>query len=96
MFNPEATPSAFHQIKSSFILNGQKKKKKSTNALLDPGSDSTLISADLAHQLNLKRKYQEVSFSNTLEMYKVIQSKLVGFKFLSNSSCKERQVKNKL
>ena len=95
MFNPEATPSAFHQIKSSFILNGQK-KKKSTNALLDPGSDSTLISADLAHQLNLKRKYQEVSFSNILEMYKVIQSKLVGFKFLLNSSCKERQVKNKL
>lgn len=50
MFNSEATPSAFHQIKSSFILNGQ---KKLTNALLHPGSDSTLISADLAHQLNL-------------------------------------------
>ena len=28
MFNPEATPSAFHQIKSSFILNGQKKKNQ--------------------------------------------------------------------
>ena len=53
-----------------------------TNALLDTGSDSTLITSKLAKQLNLKGINQKLEISNVIS--KTIPSKLVNFSVSSN------------
>ena len=67
-------------------------KELSVNALLDSGSDSTLISKSLADFLNLSR--QEIQFSNAVSPTTKIKSKLVNFFISSGSHPGKINVKN--
>ena len=50
-----------------------------TNALLDCGSDTTLIKRNLSEKLNLQGKSRHLEISNVLEERKVVKSKVVNF-----------------
>ena len=55
-----------------------------TNALLDTGSNSTLITSELTKQLNLKSISQKLEISNFISICKIIPSKIVDFQVSSN------------
>ena len=64
------------------VTNGSNQVKTST--LLDTGSDSVLITSELAKQLNPKGISQKLKISNVISSPKTILSKLVNFSVLSN------------
>ena len=64
------------------VTNGSNQVK--TSALLDTGSDSVLITSELAKQLNPKGISQKLKISNVISSPKTILSKLVNFSVLSN------------
>ena len=66
----------------------------SVNALLDAGSDSTLISKSLACYLNLSGQEREIQFSNAISSTTKIKSKLVNFSISSGSHPGKINVKN--
>ena len=65
-----------------------------TAALLDSGSDSTLISSDLADKRNLQGKTKDISLTNVLSMSNKMKSKLVSFSISSCSHPQPLQIKN--
>ena len=56
-----------------------------TWALLDTGSDATLISEEIAYKPKLKREMRNISVSNVMSMENKLPSKLVNFSVSSNS-----------
>ena len=69
-------------------------KELSVNALLDSGSDSTVISKSLADYLNLSGQEKEIQFSNAVSSTTKIKSKLVTFSISSGSHPGKINVKN--
>ena len=72
------------QILPVTVSNGNVSVK--VNALLDPGSDTTLISANLVDQLELQGTTQKLSITNVLTKKKVMNSKSVSFVLSSKES----------
>ena len=56
-----------------------------TWALLDTGSDATLISEEIAYKPKLKREMRNISVSNVMSMENKLPPKLVNFSVSSNS-----------
>ena len=73
----------FLQILALIITNGT--KIVHTNALLDAGSDATLIREDIAHILNLRREKKTLEKGNLLLNSSSVQSKIVSFSGSSSS-----------
>jgi len=67
----------FLQIIPVLLTNGQFSVK--TNAILDSGSDSTLIRTDTANALNLNGKHQPLKISNVMNQQVTLPSKKVSF-----------------
>ena len=65
-----------------------------TNALLDTGSDSTLIRQDIADILNLPGMKHSLELSNVMSISKKINSKLVSFNLSSSSHPNHVNVSN--
>ena len=65
------------------VSNGEKSFK--VNALLDTGSDTTLIKSSLASKLNLSGKSQTMRISNVLTKKQSFKSKSVNFTISSSS-----------
>ena len=83
----------FLQVLPLFVSNQYGKRVK-VNALLDSGSDSTLISKDLADELNLTGKEYSLRFSNALNLNDKFKSKLVNFSLFSKKHPEEVNVNN--
>ena len=73
----------FLQVLVIYVLNKSGKRIK-VNALLDSGSDSTLISEELANSLDLKGKEYQLNLSNVLNYQNTFTSKLVDFAICSD------------
>ena len=73
----------FLQVINVYASNG--KTSILTTALLDSGSDSTLISSSLANKLNLQGKTKDISLTNVLSMSNKVKSKLVNFSISSHN-----------
>ena len=65
-----------------------------TWALLDIGSDATLISEEIADELKLKGKMRYISVSNVMSMENKLPSKLVNFSVSSNSHPERVNISN--
>ena len=65
-----------------------------TWALLDIGSDATLISEEIADELKLKGKMRYISVSNVMSMENKLPSKLVNFSVSSNSHPEKDNISN--
>ena len=63
-------------------------------ALLDTGSDATLISEEIADKLKLKGEMHNISFSNVMSMENKLPSKLVNFSVSSNSHPERVNISN--
>jgi len=75
--------NTYLQILPVILTNGDKVVR--TNALLDSGSDSTLLRADIAAKLNLKASPIDVEFNNAISTNpSSIKSQLVNFNISSN------------
>ena len=61
------------------INNGS--KTLDVNALFDSGSDATLITSKLVHQLHRKGEMKQLNISNTIWKSVKVKSKLVTFQF---------------
>ena len=77
----KTSPKTFLQIIPVIVTNGVKSVK--TSALLDNGSESTLISKRLSDELNLAGDPKNVTLSNVMCMKSKFESKLVDFKIHS-------------
>ena len=77
----------FLQILPVIITNGT--KIVHTNALLDAGSDATLIREDIAHILNLRGENKTLEIGNALLNSSSVQSEIVSF-IVSSSSHPEK------
>ena len=76
-FNNTDNVSTLLQIVPVIIKNGNKSVK--TNALLDSGSDVTLISKDLALKLNLIRDSKVLNICNVISEVSKVECKPVEF-----------------
>ena len=65
-----------------------------TWALLDTGSDATLISEEIAYKPKLKREMRNISVSNVMSMENKLPSKLVNFSVSSNSHPERVNISN--
>ena len=64
------------------------------NALLDSGSDVTLITTKIADQLQLKGEMRRLNISNTISKSVTVKSKLVNFSISSRHHPEHLQVHN--
>ena len=81
--NISNTKVAYLQVLPIYVLNGTRSIK--VNALLDSGSDSTLVTKTLADKLKLTEKDQPLTLSNAVCTSTRTMSKLVNFQILSPS-----------
>ena len=65
-----------------------------TWALLDTGSDATLISEEITHKLKLKGEIRPISVSNVMSMENTLPSKSVNFSVSSNSHPERINISN--
>ena len=63
-----------------------------SNALLDCGSDTTLLRKDIAERLNLKRKLERLSVTSALSRSHNIDSAIVSFDISSTSISGSTQI----
>ena len=77
------TNSAFLQIIPVILKSGETCIR--TNALLDTGSDATLVRSDIANYLKLDGVTQNLKIANAVLNQKPLQSKLVSFEIYSDS-----------
>ena len=77
------TDSAFLQIIPVILKSGETCIR--TNALLDTGSDATLVRSDIANYLKLDGVTQNLKIANAVLNQKPLQSKLVSFEIYSDS-----------
>ena len=82
----------FMQIVPIIIHYGNKHLQ--TSVFLDSGSDSTLISEELAEKLDLKGQKRDVSISNVLSMKNQVTSKLVDFSISSQLHDEKVEISN--
>ena len=82
-FSKSSNQGPFLQVLPIYICNKDGKKIKA-NALLDSGSDSTLISKTLADSLNLRGKDYQLNLSNVLNYKNTFTSSLVDFSICSD------------
>ena len=80
--NPNDRIKTFLQIWPVIIINGT--KVVHTNALLDAGSDATLIREDIAHILNLRAENKTLEIGNVLLNSSSVQSKIVSLSVSSS------------
>ena len=81
--NISNTKVAYLQVLPIYVLNSTRSIK--VNALLDSGSDSTLVTKTLADKLKLTEKDQPLTLSNAVCTSTRTMSKLVNFQILSPS-----------
>ena len=84
-------PKVYLQILPVKVSNGKRTVK--TNALLDPGADSTLISEDIAKQLELHGSSRNLEIHNAFLKSKTVESKLVNFSASSKDHLKKSTLK---
>ena len=77
------TNAAFLQIIPVILKSGETCIR--TNALLDTGSDATLVRSDIANYLKLDGVTQNLKIANAVLNQKPLQSKLVSFEIYSDS-----------
>ena len=65
-----------------------------TWALLDTGSDATLISEEITHKLKLKGEIRTIFVSNVMSMENTLSSKSVNFSVSSNSHIERINISN--
>ena len=82
----------FLQILPVTITNGS--TSIHTNALLDAGSDATLIRKDIANSLNLHGEKKTFSVGNALLNSSNVQSQIVSFDISSNSHPEKIYIEN--
>ena len=80
------------QVLPIVLVNGS--KRIPTNAILDSGSDSTLIREDVAAKLNLQGKNADLQITNVLTDSTVVNSKTVNFEISSTSTNFKTEIKN--
>ena len=80
------------QVLPVIVSNGE--NFITTNALLDTGSDSTLIRQDVADKLRLSGMDQSLELSNVMSISKKMKSKLVKFNLSSSSHPNEVEISN--
>ena len=80
-FNNTDNVSTLLQIVPLIIKNGNKSVK--TNALLDSGSDVTLINKDLASKLNLRGDSKVLNIRNAISAVSKVECKPVEFQISS-------------
>ena len=73
-------------------MNGDKTFR--ANALLDSGSDSMLISKELADKLNLCSGERSLTITNVMSTKLKIKSKLVNFSVLPNFHPSRTEISN--
>ena len=83
MLSSAFTNSAFLQIIPVILKSGETCIR--TNALLDTGSDATLVRSDIANYLKLDGVTQNLKIANAVLNKKPLQSKLVSFEIYSDS-----------
>ena len=81
--NNNLEKNTFLQIIPITISNGTKYIK--TNALLDTGSDATLLKGDIAKKLELNGDYKNLRITNAISKTSELESKHVSFKVSSES-----------
>ncbi|XP_066916601.1 uncharacterized protein [Clytia hemisphaerica] len=86
------TNQTFLQIVPVVLSNGKYSIK--TNAVLDSGSDSTLIRADTAEALHLSGKKETLRMSNVLSKETSLQSKRVCFNLESHDNKTKEKLDN--
>ena len=83
MLSSAFTNSAFLQVIPAILKGGETCTR--TNALLDTGSDATLVRSDIANYLKLDGVTQNLKIANAVLNQKPLQSKLVSFEIYSDS-----------
>ena len=64
-----------------------------TNALLDTGSDTTLLRSDIAAKLQLKRENRKLNINSALSHRKNVNSKIVTFDIKLDKPAKSFDIK---
>ena len=64
-----------------------------TNALLDTGSDTTLLRSDIAAKLQLKRENRKLNINSALSHRKNVNSKIVTFDIKLDKQAKSFDIK---
>ena len=90
--NQKVDSITFLQVIPLKISNGS--KTLDVNALLDSGSDATLITSKLAHQLQLKGEMKQLNISNAISKSVAVKSKLVTFSISLRHHPEHLQVHN--
>lgn len=88
-FNSSKT---FLQILPVTISNGS--TSLHTNALLDPGSDATLVRQDISNLLNLHGESKMLSIGNALLNSSTVSSQIVSFDISSNTHPEKIYIEN--
>ena len=83
MLSSAFTNSAFLQVIPAILKGGETCTR--TIALLDTGSDATLVRSDIANYLKLDGVTQNLKIANAVLNQKPLQSKLVSFEIYSDS-----------
>ena len=94
MNNNNLEKNKFLQIIPIIISNGTKYIK--TNALLDTGSDATLLKSDIAKKLGLNSDYKNLRITNAISKTSELESKHVSFKVSSESHLNFIDIENVL
>ena len=81
--NNNLEKNKFLQIIPTIVSNGTKYIK--TNALLDTGSDATLLKSDIAKKLGLNSDYKNLRITNVISKTSELELKHVSFKVSSES-----------
>ena len=82
----------FLQIVPVTLFNG--KTSVITNAILDSGSDSTLIRSDVATKLGLTGENKPLKISNILSTTASVNSTMVNFEIASNKTDQKTYIEN--
>ena len=90
--NTSDSEHTYLQIVPVTLFNGEMTVQ--TNAMLDSGSDSTLIRNDVAVKLGLDGTDKSLQVSNILSNSKKINSEVVNFEISSNTTEKKTIIKN--
>ena len=91
-FNKSSTYKTFFQIVPVIISNGNRFIR--TNALLDTGSDTTLLKPEFATKLGLRGRTKRLIVTNALLKTTELDSKLVSFEISSASHPDKIKIQN--
>ena len=86
IFEREILPQTYLQIVSVTLTNSSRDIEVYTNALLDTGSDTTLIRKDIADKLKLNGIRRTMNISNAVTNTRKISSQVVNFIITSQTN----------